>query len=658
MTGAGTARAGQRVPRALTTLVALLTLVTLELVRSSGPLLDMAFALGVEVAAVAALATYLMPGVLAVLLLAPARRRGVRLPVAAGAIALAAARLAVQGVEAGARFAVGLSTVALAIAVLTVTVAVLAGRPGGGRAVAGAMVTGAAAATGLQLSLGTWDAYWRPGVVGWGIATALAVALVLAGLLAARDPGTPPSMRPARLWALGPTLALAAMMLANPAFAASQSGLTLAVAGPVAAGGLLLSGWVAALGLPSGWGGRAPVTVLVPLLLAGAVAGVMWTTGPLVLVLLVLAQVLAAAALALALEPRVRATTTTGPPAGATVPVRVAGSACLVGLGTILPLLVFQLDYDLPLGFPNVLTLVATAALLGAAALHRGVATGRATQPGVGWLLIGATALVVAGSALTVGGALSTSRAVARAALDVPTDIRLVSWNLHYGVDGTGGVDLEAIARTLEEQEPTVITLQEVSRGWVMGAGSDTATWLANRLGMRMHFAPAADRQFGNAILTALPVQDVSVLALPYGVGPQNRSALSADVLLPDGVLRVTSVHLQHRETSTPTRLAQIRTLLAAEGDTPVAVIAGDLNAEPGWPEIDALLGAGLTSAQDTAGDPDALTSPSLDPRYRIDWVLTRGVVVEEALVLDDAHSSDHLPLSVLLRLEPSAPPG
>ena len=192
------------------------------------------------------------------------------------------------------------------------------------------------------------------------------------------------------------------------------------------------------------------------------------------------------------------------------------------------------------------------------------------------------------------------------------------------------------------------MALQEVSRGWVMGGGADMATWLANRLGMHMSFAPAADGQFGNAILTTAPHDDVAVLALPYGVGPQNRSAVSVDVQVAGGPVRVTSVHLQHRESATPTRLDQLAALLAAEPGSP-SVLAGDFNAEPGWPEIE-LLTEEFTSAQDAAGDPAALTSPSIDPQYRIDWVFGREVTFSRAVVLADALSSDHLPLVVTFR--------
>ena len=230
----------------------------------------------------------------------------------------------------------------------------------------------------------------------------------------------------------------------------------------------------------------------------------------------------------------------------------------------------------------------------------------------------------------------------------------LVSWNLHYGVNPDGGLDLERIARSIEEQNPSIVTLQEVSRGWVLGGGTDMATWLAQRLNMRVAYAPAADRQFGNVVLTNLPTTNITTIDLPYGDGPQERSAISVDIVLPDGPLRVTSVHLQSKgEDRIPTRLDQIETLLTAQTDAPVLIIAGDFNAQPGSPEINEMTSAGLLSAQDVSGDPSALTDPSINPVKRIDWVFGRGVSFTNTEVLSDALSSDHLPLVVTSEVDP-----
>jgi endonuclease/exonuclease/phosphatase family metal-dependent hydrolase len=641
-------------PLSLLALVALLTVASLELIRSSGPLLTMAFEVSVTVVAVAAVAVYSGIGVFVLALLRATPGSHSRAALATGVGVLTAARLVVQGLDGWVRFGVGLAAVALAVAVLILGVDAVAGYRLGGPAAAAAMACGAAAGVGIQLALGTWDAYWRHSSIGWGVTGVLLAPMVACALAVWRGTAPPSAPTARRGWVVGPALAVTVMMLANAGFASTQSEVRLVVAGPIAAVGWLLAAALASLAA-RGEAGSSPryrqAMSVAALALAAAVAGVLWANGPAVLVLLVVAQVGLVAVLARALQP-------TGPSGreASPSPVRAAGRASIVGLGTILPLLIFQLDYDIPLGFPNELVIVAAAAVLTAAVpLRRGEGpvvgrdTGRdrgrarASRPLAGLLVLGG-AVVLTGTAIAVARTASTDPP---AAASPPTGpVTLVSWNLHFGVDPDGDVDLEQIARSIEEQDPSVITLQEVSRGWVMAAGTDMATWLAERLEMRMVFSPAADRRFGNAILTDLGMENVTRLELPYGEGPQNRSAISGDLIVADGPVRVTSVHLQSSD-STATRFVQVDTLLEAEGGAPRAVIAGDFNAEPGGPEIDRMIAAGLVSAQDVAGDPSEMTSTSTDPRRRIDWVFGRGVTFTDARVLGGALSSDHLPLVV-----------
>ena len=634
--------------------VALLTLVTLELVRASGPLIDTAFSeSGALGASVTAGLTYAAPGLVAAVLLLGTSRAARPAPVAltAGGVLLAVLRLVVQGLRGDARFVLGLVGVAVALAVLSLAVAVLGGRAGGGRAAAAAVATGAGASVGLQLALGTWDASWRRTPLGWSVAVLLAVGLVLLAVLVARDRASAPTAPVGRVWALGPALALAAMMLANPAFAAAQSGLPLAVAGPLHGLGWLLAG---ALLVRSGrvpflgrWrvGGSA----------AGLVAGVavaLGLTGTslvrslLVEVALLGAQLAAAVLLGRALEPRGPARDRAG-----VGRLGVAAAVAVVGLATIVPLLAYQLDYDAPLGFPNELVMVVVAALLGGAGLRVAGAglsgTGRWDASGWGLPLLAAGVFLLLGTVLAVAG-WAADRPRDEVLGDGGYTGRIVSWNLHYGVTPTGAVDLEAVAQTIEAADPDVVLLQEVSRGWVQGGGADMATWLSQRLDRPFVFGAAADGRFGNVILARGRLSDVGVRSLPYGSGPQQRSAVSAVTRVGQDTVTVTSLHLQHRAANGATRLAQVETLLAGPTAAGSAwVVGGDLNVTPGSPEVLLLTGAGLVSAVDSAGDPAALTDPSTGPKRRIDWVFGRGVSFAAASVLVGVPLSDHLPLVV-----------
>lgn len=620
------------------TLVALLTVVTIELVRASGPLLDRAFASGVTDAAVTALGTYALPGVVAagLLLAAGARRTGYPdgRVVLAGTGLLALGRLAAQATDGGTRYVIGLATVAVAVAVLTLAVSLVAGRPAGAHQAAGGLTVGVGLSVGLQMALGTWDAFWRHDLTGWTVTGVLVAGTVLVAWAVRRDV---PASRPRRLWAFGLYLAIVVMMLANPAFAASQAGAPLWLAGLVLVVTSVLAVWLVVSTRLLSAAVRVGAAVAVPVTLVAA----FWLPE---------AALVALGVLQLAVAVVVVGVLGSRRPAPPSVP-RTSLATTAVGLGTILPLLLHQLDYDVPLGFPNDLVLVATGVVLAAAGLRRrtppaptAAAAGGSRshdddQPWranpVRFLTLPALVLAVVGVWPTMPG--HADGPTARAAT-----VTVLDWNLHYGVEPATDVDLETIARTIEAQDPDVVTLQEVSRGWVLGGGADMATWLSRRLGMEIAFAPAADRQFGNAVLSRSTLTDVVGHELPYGAGPQRRSALSTTVALPDGDLRVTSVHLQHREANTPTRLDQLEVLLAEAPVDGPSVLAGDLNATPGSAELDLLTDAGWTSAVDAAGDPDAATT--LDG-YRIDWVLGQQVTFADARVLTDPRSSDHLPV-------------
>ncbi len=625
-------------------LVALLSVLCLELVRASGPLLDRAFAAGVVPAAVTALGSYAAAGVVAAVLLVTLRQTS-GTPDARtlliGASALAALRVVVQALDGLALVVVGLVAVAVAVAVLTLAVAFVAGRAAGGRQAAIGLVLGCGLSAGLQLVLGTWDAVWRDGWAGWVVAGVLAVGVVVTarGLVAFTSSASAEATgRPRRLWALGLFLALAAMVVANPAFVASQSGVALGWAGLVVVVANALGAWT--LLRPEPWSAAVHVGAAV-LVVAGTWCA-MWLTGLVALVAVVVLQLSLGVVLSAALSAHRPAPHGIG---------RTSSATLVVGLGTIGPLLLYMLDYDVPLPVDNLWVIVLAAAGLALSGLRRrtpGADPALSTPDRMprrmsSVRLLVLPAIVLAGVGLVPSTTSTTGATVpARAGSD---DLTLVDWNLHYGVSPLTAVDLEGIAATIESADPDVVTLQEVNRGWVFGGGTDMATWLAHRLRMTVHFAPAADQQFGNAVLARSALTDVVVHPLPYGAGPQDRSALATTLTTADGTaLRVTSVHVQHREAGTATRLEQLTALGEAEPARAPAVLAGDLNAGPGSPELALLQDAGWVPAES-----EVLTSPSTAPTTKIDWVLGQGVTFGAVRALSDVPFSDHVPLTAQL---------
>ena len=630
--------------RTVVALLVVVTAVAAELIRMSGPFIDAAFTSGLLPAALTAVGTYSAAGLFVLALCArrPLDGRVLLLTV----VALTLGRLATQALTGTVRYGVALATVALAVTAVVLVAAVVARVSG--RAVAAGVGGGVMLSAAINLALRTWDAGWRPTLLGWLVTGALlATALALAWRL--RRLPAAPAVR--GLWLLGAYLGLAVMTFANPAFISSQAGLPLWLSGVVVVVAAVGTAWLLALPAPDPT--RLPpwTDAVVVVVAGGAAAGVFFTTGwpqdpgRATSVLVAASLVLLAGSTTIALAQALTR------PTHRQRALRLAGAAACAGLGLVLPLLVYQLDYAVPLPVPNTLVpfvVAVTIAGMSVRARMRArmfdgevILTASPLPLGVQAPALVATALL-AFVGITLVMPTGSPGVVGTAA----GSFRLLDWNLHYGVSAEPGVELSQMAAAIRDSGAEVVTVQEVSRGWIMGGGADMATYLAQDLDMEFAFVPAADRQFGNAILwkpSLGDLVDVERTALPFGDGPQRRSAISG-TLTGATEVRITSVHLQHRAENIPTRIVQLMVLLDAQPVSGAYVLAGDLNTEPGWPEPTMLTAAGLFSAQDTAGNPADLTFPSHLPRQRIDWILGHDVAFSDVSVLD-TQESDHLPL-------------
>ena len=244
------------------------------------------------------------------------------------------------------------------------------------------------------------------------------------------------------------------------------------------------------------------------------------------------------------------------------------------------------------------------------------------------------------------------------------TAVRLVTFNVHHGVGVDGRHDLGRLTRLLAATDADLICLQEVDRRFgVRSEHADQAAELAAALDRELAFAAslqaAGGGQYGNALLSRLPVLDSRVHPLPGSGEP--RTALRAVVGVPGGALTVLTTHLANRSRADrAAQAAELAELAGAEG-----IVVGDLNADAGAPEL-AALRARLTDAWTAAparGDQSrrlslhrgqGCTHPVRRPRVRIDQVwVPAGVTVTAARVLDGSAVSDHHPLQVDLSVTP-----
>ena len=240
------------------------------------------------------------------------------------------------------------------------------------------------------------------------------------------------------------------------------------------------------------------------------------------------------------------------------------------------------------------------------------------------------------------------------------TQLRIVTWNLHAGVGLDGRLDVGRIAAELAAMQPDVAALQEVDAYRPRTGFAVQWREYARRTGLAAFYGPNLTtvhapgeagppvhpgrwvEQYGNAVLTRLPVRAVELHLLAYrGEGDgyhEQRGCLEVDAGPAVWLCTHWGLHREERAGQSH----DIRALAALRAPRPVAVL-GDLNAVSVSPEIMPLRQAFLD-----AGAGAGPTHPADGPRTRIDYcLLPRSWRVLEARVMETS-ASDHRPLLVV----------
>jgi len=257
--------------------------------------------------------------------------------------------------------------------------------------------------------------------------------------------------------------------------------------------------------------------------------------------------------------------------------------------------------------------------------------------------------LALATAVIAIGGPFYAflSTPVAQPPKDASATFRFMTYNVHQGFDARQIPSLDAVVDTILREQPDVLCLQEVVRGWMIDEQHDALSVIAERLGMQYVWLPNIGDLYGNAVLSKYPMTDVKRVhyAPEPGIRHQPRGVL---FLRTNGVL-VGCTHLDELSDGTFVRQEQVRTIIREIGDTSPVIIAGDLNATPLDIEVRLLNEFGLDDLGASAGD----TTTDDSPQKRIDYVWGRGVVgaqahtVSGADLVDAKRASDHRPLIV-----------
>lgn len=504
------------------------------------------------------------------------------------------------------------------------------------------LLLGLALDTAFKGGFGTLDASWQPGawvgLAGLSLAVALLALAQREALRGAPAAHSIPTARAALpLLAIGPFLFLELLLFQNVAQQTalidwpqpSALGWIVAVNGA----GLLLAAFVLGRRIP--WPGIAAAAIVlfaaVSMERSGLQAALAMLFGHLAAVTLVSKSI-----------------------GGEPIPRDSWGlsAAWTAALGLLLFLVlafVYYAGYDIDLGVGRQAILYAAAGLMAGAALAAPQTPGPAPERNL-WAALVPFALLAAPLALAFNWT------VLHAGPPEPLPLRVMSYNIHQGFGTAGDLDMEALAQAIEAEDPDVIALQEVSRGWMINGSVDTLEWLSQRLDMPYVWGPTADSTWGNALLTRLPVTDVEHHEMP------NNDELLMDrgflwVELDTGLgtrLRVIATHFHHPTDEGHLRMPQSFAVLKRWNGEERTVLLGDFNGLPGSPEIEAITQAGFKDAfaeSGLAGPGHTFASDNLFER--IDYVFVTPDLTTRDYSARVTQASDHLPIAATVDAAP-----
>ena len=111
-----------------------------------------------------------------------------------------------------------------------------------------------------------------------------------------------------------------------------------------------------------------------------------------------------------------------------------------------------------------------------------------------------------------------------------------MTYNIHQGFNAGQTPSLDALVDVVSLEQPDVLVLQEVVRGWMIDEQHDALGVLAERLAMPYVFGPNIGDLYGNAILSRFPMTDVKRVhfAVEGGAKHQPRGAVGRELLVVD----------------------------------------------------------------------------------------------------------------------------
>ena len=235
--------------------------------------------------------------------------------------------------------------------------------------------------------------------------------------------------------------------------------------------------------------------------------------------------------------------------------------------------------------------------------------------------------------------------------------LRVMCYNIHHAAPPSdpGKIDLDAIAKVINDQHADLVALQEVDVNTKRSGHFNQAEELGKKTGLTPYFFKAIDfegGEYGVAILSRYPVTETHRYPLPgQKENPGEPRVLGTAIIRLPGKqeLLFACTHLEAGDSiNRQLQMAAIGDLL--EDVSMPIIIAGDFNAAPGSQVIRI-----LDQHFDRTCDPCDPTIPVVNPRRAIDFIAyspSGRFKVKQHKVIPERQASDHLPVFSVLEFK------
>ncbi|MCI0753418.1 endonuclease/exonuclease/phosphatase family protein [Teichococcus vastitatis] len=226
--------------------------------------------------------------------------------------------------------------------------------------------------------------------------------------------------------------------------------------------------------------------------------------------------------------------------------------------------------------------------------------------------------------------------------------IRAMTWNIHSAIGPDGRSDIQRVIALIRRHRPDILAVQEVE---ARNRGVQESPFVV----LKEHFGHtvdaetirSADGAYGHMLLSRWPMEDEALHDLSVD-GREPRTAISARVRTPSGMLSVIAAHLglkRHERRTQASRLAKLVRSMPGP-----LIVMGDFNdwtwRGPVWRSLSPLLPARTRHR----------TFPARFPVLRLDEIFCRpaGLLGQNWRDGSARAASDHLPVIAELHLADS----